>query len=85
MQGFARAVWVIVAQTCKQYVMLWVQMFGGDVLESRFALLEGTSSVDDDLVKLKADMMSKGAYKSAALPEFSSAPPKKYTVDIFWP
>lgn len=60
-------------------------MSGGDILEGRFALLEGNSTADDELVKLKMDMMNKGSYKPFALPENSSAPSKKYAVDIFWP
>lgn len=65
---------------------------GGDVLEGRFALLEGGSTVDDELLKLKSDMMSKGSYTAPALPQKSSAEPRmydveprKYNVDIYWP
>jgi hypothetical protein len=73
---------------------LWavVQLSGGDILEGRFALLEGGSTVDDELLKLKSDMMSKGSYTAPALPQKSSAEPRmydveprKYNVDIYWP
>ena len=64
---------------------------GGDALEAKFALLEGgTGGVEDELLALKADMLS-----DAALPQGRSEPrayeripnfEKRSTrVDIVWP
>lgn len=66
-----------------------------DALETRFALLEGGSSVDDELLKLKTDMLAEGS--SAALPSKTSRVPRAFesmpnfqansvnNVDIVWP
>ena len=64
--------------------------FFNDALESRFALMEGGNSVDDDLLKLKTDML---ADVGSALPSGRSEPPKSFefqarsnnNVDIVWP
>ena len=66
--------------------------FFNDALESRFALMEG-SSVDDDLLKLKTDILA----GSSTLPSGRSQAPRAFesisnfqaksnnNVDIVWP
>ncbi|CAL8465047.1 g4582 [Coccomyxa elongata] len=67
--------------------------FFNDALESRFALMEGGNSVDDDLLKLKTDMLA----GSTSLPSGRSQAPRAFesisnfqaksnnNVDIVWP
>lgn len=64
----------------------------GDALESRFALLEGDTSVDDDLLRLKTDLIADRSAASAlpqakqrayeTMPNFQA---KTNNVDIIWP
>ncbi|KAK9826835.1 hypothetical protein WJX81_005598 [Elliptochloris bilobata] len=63
-------------------------VFSNDSLEGRFALLEG-STVDDELLKLKTDLVAAG---KPLLPPRASAPTRDYAtlgafnnVDIVWP
>ncbi|KAK9917357.1 hypothetical protein WJX75_003500 [Coccomyxa subellipsoidea] len=69
--------------------------FFNDALESRFALMEGGSFVDDELLKLKMDMLAEGS--SASLPSGRAEAPRAFesipnfqtrsnnNVDIVWP
>ena len=69
--------------------------FFNDALESRFALMEGGGFVDDELLKLKTDMLAEGS--SASLPSGRSEAPRAFesipnfqtrsnnNVDIVWP
>ena len=64
------------------------QVFSNDSLEGRFALLE-TSSVDDELLKLKTDLVASG---KTLPPPRASTPLRAYetlgaynNVDIIWP
>ncbi len=66
--------------------------FPGDALEQRFALLEGggASGVDEDLLKLKTDMLASGALpegRSNGAQAYESMPNFQRTtkVDIAWP
>lgn len=63
-------------------------MFSNDSLEGRFALLE-TASVDDELLKLKTDLVASG---KTLPPPRASTPMRAYetlgaynNVDIIWP
>ena len=63
----------------------------GDALDARFALMEASSTVDDDLLKLKADLL-KVDDKVAKLPSQSQAwesipnfQRRPNSVDIIWP
>jgi phage shock protein A len=61
------------------------QLFN-DALEMRFALLEGGESVDDDLLRLKTDMLADRSLPQArayeSIPNFQT---KSNNVDIVWP
>ena len=63
----------------------------GDALDARFALMEAGSTVDDDLLKLKTDLLKAGD-QVARLPSQSMAwestpnfQRRPNSVDIIWP
>jgi hypothetical protein len=65
------------------------QVASSDSLEGRFALLEG-SSVDDELLKLKTDLLAAG--KPLPPPRAAASPLRSFetlgsynNVDIVWP
>ena len=43
---------------------MMLQLLGNDDLEARFGLLEGAGGIEDDLIKLKTDMMAGGRGKA---------------------
>ena len=46
---------------------MWVQMATSNLLESKFAMLEGVRGVDDELTKLRADMQLRGKLPSTTV------------------